>query len=106
MAARAIKPQSIKPAPFAKVAWNVTAADYNILENGPGGSVGCSAGQCCSALIVASPAGSLVIVDASGNTVTIPQAILLAQPYLPIAAKSLVAAGSGNAAIMVLWDDE
>lgn len=88
---------------FQKIAWNGTAADYNILENGPGGSVGCQVGQCSRALIVASPAGALVYVDASDNTVTVPQAMLLAQPYLPVKAKSLVASGSGNAYVMVLW---
>lgn len=106
MATRVHRSQSIKPSTFQKLAWNGTAADYDILANGPGGSVGGLDGKCCQALIVASPAGSLVYVDACGNTVTVPQAILLAQPLLPVQAKSLVALGSGNAYVLVLWDSE
>jgi hypothetical protein len=106
MATRVKRSNSIKSSPFQKVAWNGTAENYDILANGPGGSVGGLDGKCCQALIVASPAGALVYVDAAGNTVTVPQAILLAQPLLPVQAKSLVASGSGNAYVLVLWDDE
>jgi hypothetical protein len=88
---------------YQKIAWNTTAADYNILENGPGGSAGCDEGYCCRALLVVSPAGALVYVDASGNTVTVPQAMLLEKPYMVVQAKALVAAGSGNAIVKVYW---
>lgn len=105
MATRVRRVNSVLPSPYQKIAWTGTAADYNILENGPGGSVGCQEGKCSSALIVAQPAGSLVYKDAADNTVTVPQAILLAQPYLPVQAKSLIATGSGGAYVMVLWED-
>jgi len=104
MAIVAKRNSSNESSPYQKVAWTGTAADYDILANAPGYDATSSpTGYCCRALIVASPAGALVYVDASGNTVTVPQAILLAQPYLPAQARSLVAAGSGNAYVMVLW---
>ena len=92
------------PSAVQKIAWTGTAANYDILANSPGYDATTSpTGYCSRALIVGSPAGALVYVDAGGNTVTVPQAILLAQPYLPVQASSLVAAGSGNAYVMVLY---
>jgi hypothetical protein len=86
-----------------KVAWTGAASDYNILENGPSGSVGCQVGYCCRAIIVGAPTGPIVVKDGEGNTVTIPLAILQATPYLPIQLQALVAAGSSGATIMILW---
>lgn len=86
------------------MAWNGTAADYNILTNSPGydATTG-AAGTACRAIIVASPAGSLVYTGVDGVDVAVPQAILLASPVLPINAIALKATGSGNAYVMVLW---
>lgn len=74
-------------------------ADYDILANAPGGGDG----QCCRTIVVSNPTGSLVVVDSTGATVTIPQAILLESPVLPVELRSLVAAGSSAATVMVLW---
>lgn len=91
------------PAIHFAVAWSGNHPDYNILENGPGGSVGCASGICCRKLIVASPAGDLVLINQAGVSVTIPQAILTASPVLEIQARALVSTGSGNATVFVEW---
>ena len=86
----------IGPSTFQKLAWNGATSDYDMGVNGP-------AAICCRAIVVAAATGPIVYIDAAGNTVTLPLALVQAQPYLPIQARSLVAAGSSAAIILVLW---
>lgn len=86
----------IGPSTYQKLAWNGAAANYDMGVNGP-------AAICCRAIVVANATGPIVYVDASGNTITLPLAIVQAQPYFPIQAQSLVAAGSSAAIVLVLW---
>jgi hypothetical protein len=89
---------------FYKVAWTGTAADYNALEQGPGGEAGCETGLCSRAILVTGLAsGVLKVKDPEGNTVEIPAAVFTAKPELKIQVSQLIASGSGNCTVVVFW---
>ena len=74
-------------------------ANYDIRANAPGGG----GGMCCRRIVVANPTGAIVVIDGAGNTVTLPQALLLNSQTLDIALRNLVAAGSSAATVLVQW---
>jgi len=93
----------VGPSRHYRTAWTGTPVDYNILENGPGGSVGCQFGYCCRWIVVGGPTGPIVVRDQFDQLVTIPLAVLQARPEQRIQAKALVADGSSAASIVVYW---
>jgi hypothetical protein len=92
------------PYEMQKTAWSGAAADYNIAQNGPGGSVGGDYGECCRAIIVTGLAsGSISTTDIHGNTVLYPFGAFTTNPKLEVQLASLNASGSTGCNVIVLW---